>query len=188
MLPYPAILANCVGWVCYSFVKPNGFILAPNAPGVLIGLFYMLTCLPAAPRRTADWVTGLSLLYTTAFLVAGSLTCYRDLTEESKQMLWGYTCNAILITYYAAPLSTLLQVWRTRNASSLSLPLASANAANGALWLVYGLAIGDKFVSVPNGIGLSLAIVLLFSIFTFWPGRGRAKAEGSAARWEKAVI
>lgn len=173
VLPYPAIIANGVGWVGYSYVKPNGFILGPNAPGILLGFFYMMTCMPVTTRRAADWMTALILGYSSVFIIVGAVTCYRDLSDHTKRLLWGYTCNTILITYYAAPLSTLVHVWRHKCSESLSLPLASANAVNGALWLAYGIAIHDNFVAVPNGIGLLLALVVLFSIFVFWSSRGK---------------
>lgn len=177
VLPYPAIIANCVGWVGYSFVKPNGFVLGPNAPGILIGFFYMMTCMPLVRQRTADWVNVLMLFYSSVFIIVGAITCYADLDEHARRLLWGYTSNAILITYYASPLSTLYKTWRTRDASSLSLPLATANAINGALWVAYGIAIHDNFITVPNAIGLLLAIILLASIFTFWKSRnGKGKA------------
>lgn len=62
------------------------------------------------------------------------------------QLMWGFTANAILLIYYAAPLSTIATVVRTRSSASLHLPLAVMNTINGALWLIYGLAISDLFV------------------------------------------
>lgn len=47
-------------------------------------------------------------------------------------------CTAILLIFYASPLSTIFEVVRTRNSASLQLPLSVMNAVNGGLWLVYG--------------------------------------------------
>ena len=41
---------------------------------------------------------------------------------------------AILLLFYSSPLSTILLVLRTRNSSSLQLPLSVMNIINGAWW------------------------------------------------------
>lgn len=42
--------------------------------------------------------------------------------------------TAILLLFYSSPLSTILLVLRTRNSSSLQLPLSVMNIINGAWW------------------------------------------------------
>ena len=41
---------------------------------------------------------------------------------------------AILIIFYAAPLSTVMGVLRTRSSATLNLPLSVMNIINGGLW------------------------------------------------------
>ena len=74
---------------------------------------------------------------------------------------------AILLLFYSAPLSTILEVVRTRSSATLNLPLSVMNVVNGSLWLVYGLAISDYFIAVPNGVGAGLGVVYCALIFTF---------------------
>ena len=45
----------------------------------------------------------------------------------------------LLAFYYAAPLSTLVHVLRSRCSASLHWPLCLANGVNGALWTAYGV-------------------------------------------------
>jgi uncharacterized protein with PQ loop repeat len=61
--------------------------------------------------------------------------------------------------YYLSPLSTLAQVLRTRDASSLTLPMCAMNVVNGTLWVIYGIVRRDAFLCVPNGAGAVLGIV-----------------------------
>lgn len=51
----------------------------------------------------------------------------------------GFFCNSITIGYYASPLSTALQVVRTRNSATIYLPTIICNFVNASLWLGYGL-------------------------------------------------
>lgn len=67
--------------------------------------------------------------------------------------------NVILFLFYLSPLSTLLDVLRHRDSTSLVLPLCAMNVGNGTLWLVYGLVRGDPFIWVPNGVGALLGVL-----------------------------
>lgn len=51
----------------------------------------------------------------------------------------GSTAVAVLGIYYVAPLSSLLQVMRERDSSSIYWPLSLANLVNALLWFAYGM-------------------------------------------------
>ena len=51
-----------------------------------------------------------------------------------------------LVCYYTAPLSTLVKVVRTKDSSSLHVPLCIMNFFNMVLWLSYGAAIHNPFI------------------------------------------
>jgi hypothetical protein len=78
----------------------------------------------------------------------------------------------VCICMFAAPLSTLSEVMRTRSSASLYGPLTLAQISNCTLWSVYGVAIGDIWVSAPNIIGLVLGLVQATLIAVF-PSRAR---------------
>lgn len=73
----------------------------------------------------------------------------------------GIAGNCIALIYYAAPLSSMWDVIRLRNSASILLPLTIMNTTNAGLWTTYGLAVGDYYVWVPNGIGLLLSVAQL---------------------------
>jgi uncharacterized protein with PQ loop repeat len=45
----------------------------------------------------------------------------------------------ITLIYYAAPLSSMAEVIKTRNSASILLPLTLMNTLNAALWATYGV-------------------------------------------------
>lgn len=71
------------------------------------------------------------------------------------------------IGYAAAALTTgsfVPQAWltlRTRDVSGISLAMYSAFTAGVALWLAYGLALGEWPIVVANTITLALAATIL---------------------------
>lgn len=43
-LPFAAMAVNCAAWVYYSLLLTDYYIYFGNLPGMLCGLFYVLTC------------------------------------------------------------------------------------------------------------------------------------------------
>ncbi len=72
-----------------------------------------------------------------------------------------------LIGAAAATLTTLsfvpqaLKTFRSRDVSGISLGMYSLFATGVALWLVYGLLLGDAPIVVANAITLALALAVL---------------------------
>jgi solute carrier family 50 protein (sugar transporter) len=50
----------------------------------------------------------------------------------------GVVAVAILLVFYAAPLSGVAEVLRARNSAALNEPLAAMAVINGSLWSAYG--------------------------------------------------
>lgn len=50
----------------------------------------------------------------------------------------GTAGNVVTLIYYAAPLSTMAEVIRTRNSASILMPLCIMNMLNAGLWTTYG--------------------------------------------------
>lgn len=73
-----------------------------------------------------------------------------------------------LLGYVAAALTTLsflpqvIKTWRTGAARDLSLTTLAMFFAGVALWLSYGLAIGDGPLAAANGVTAALVASLLF--------------------------
>lgn len=58
------------------------------------------------------------------------------------------------LAYYAAPLSTMRVIIKTKDSSSLHMPTLCANLGNALMWIIYGIAgIQDPLVWVPNLLG-----------------------------------
>jgi MtN3 and saliva related transmembrane protein len=74
---------------------------------------------------------------------------------------------ATLVGYFAATLTTLAFVpqvqhtWRTRSAEGISTRMYSIFIAGVALWLVYGILLGEWPIIVANGMTFVMAVAIL---------------------------
>uniref|UniRef100_F1L291 Sugar transporter SWEET1 n=1 Tax=Ascaris suum TaxID=6253 RepID=F1L291_ASCSU len=80
----------------------------------------------------------------------------------------GFACMTFNIINFGAPLAGLRVVLRQRSCETLPLPLCIANFAVSSQWCLYGVLIKDIYLIIPNGIGMSLAIIQL-ALFVIFP-------------------
>ena len=79
--------------------------------------------------------------------------------------------HRIACTDYGAPLSSIGAVLRSRSAASIYFPTVAVNGINGLFWSMYAVAIKDRYLLVPNAIGVALALTQAALCFLFRPKR-----------------
>jgi len=87
--------------------------------------------------------------------------------ESTRILIIGLTVNVNLIFFYGAPLSKIATVLETRCSKLIHIPTMICSLLNGSLWFVYGFAVQDYFIAVPNGLGAALGVVQLFFCLVF---------------------
>jgi MtN3 and saliva related transmembrane protein len=91
-----------------------------------------------------------------------------------------------LLGYAAATLSNIAFVpqvwrtWRTRDVSGISLRMYSVFTASVAVWLAYGIVLGEVPMMISNSVGLVLASAVLVMKVRY--GR-QARLRDPAAAW-----
>jgi uncharacterized protein with PQ loop repeat len=100
------------------------------------------------------------------------------LDENSRTFLIGLAVNANLIFFYGAPLSKIAVVIESKTSESIHIPFMVASLLNGTLWVCYGIAVSDYFISVPNGFGSLLGVIQL-ALCVVYPRHPQNKASQS---------
>ena len=150
------------------------YVFITNFPGFVLGLLYSISSLTllANGKGNSDATTyyRLETMILVGSVYYGSISMYIGfiLGEDDKQfasslVAWsGITCAVL---YYAAPCTTIAQIIKTKNSSSLHPPMILANATNATLWLIYGyFGINDMYIYGPNLLGVIFAFFQLFLV------------------------
>ena len=180
-LPFAAMVFNCIGWTTYGFVRRDFFICFANWPGVVLGYFYVNTCLVVAGKaetnsteeKTRDLIEKIlvaAVFYWGLFGII-ALVKFDTCIEADKEMsdsIIGISCVIFTIIYFASPLSTIFQVIKEKDSSSIYRPMLFCNFSNCLLWVLYGIfSTGDLNLILPNAIGGALAVATLFVSFAY---------------------
>ena len=90
-----------------------------------------------------------------------------DLSFSTRRMIVGILVNINQVFFYAAPLSTIATVVKSRNSASIHLWTMLANTANGAFWTTYSLTIDDPYIYVPCGIATAFSLIQILFYLLF---------------------
>lgn len=178
-LPLVAIIANCTGWLLYGCILADPYVIAANWPGLLLGIFMTVTCYGFADLKARDLMLGALMGFSVVLSGVGIVVSLFVEEYAKRATIAGYTAVGILLCYYAAPLSTMAEVLRSRSSASLYAPTSAMNTLNGLLWVAYGTAVGDPFIAVPNAIGATFGVVQLGLIQAFPAKRSSPSAAES---------
>nr|5XPD_A Chain A, sugar transporter [Arabidopsis thaliana] len=171
-LPYVSALFNAMLWIYYAMQKDGtAFLLITiNAFGCVIETIYIVLFVSYANKKTR--ISTLKVLGLLNFLgfAAIVLVCELLTKGSTREKVLGGICVGFSVSMFAAPLSIMRVVVRTRSVEFMPFSLSLFLTINAVTWLFYGLAIKDFYVALPNVLGAFLGAVqmILYIIFKYY--------------------
>ena len=175
-VPFAVTVANCVAWTMYGCMRRDYFVFFSNATGLCLGLFYSLSAISLLSLKRAD--TQRLELMTIMLIAAAVFWCFMamvaciaypdDPTSKEQGIVFiGTLGMGFSLAYYGSPLSTMVQVVKKRDSSSLHLPMVATSLLNAFMWVIYGyVAKNDVSLWLPNAVGCVLCSGQLFMRLT----------------------
>jgi len=162
-VPFVVTVANCIAWTMYGCMRRDYFIFFSNSTGLCLGLFYSLSSLTLLNKKR-DIQQLLIILLVAAcvfWCLMAMVACivYSDdlASREQGIRFIGTLGMGFGLAYYSSPLSTLVQVVRNRDSSTLYLPMIVSSFLNALMWVIYGyVAKNDVALWLPNAVGCIL--------------------------------
>ncbi|CAA2991423.1 bidirectional sugar transporter N3-like [Olea europaea subsp. europaea] len=166
-LPYVVALFAAMLWLLYSFLKTNAFLLVSiNSFGCIIEaiyiFFYLLYASKKARIHTVKLLASLNIgLFSLIFLLA------LFVFNQHRVGIVGWICVAVSVCVFAAPLSIVFKVVRTRSVEFMPFGLSFFLTVSAITWFAYGLFLKDICITLPNVIGFFLGLLqmLLYGLF-----------------------
>jgi len=163
--PFLAGVLGCVLWLRYGSLLQDPTMILVNLIGLIFQVsysifFYKYAFMKGAFRKQVFIVfliISVTMLYITV-----------ELDIDIAKFRLGLICCTTTIIFCAAPLASLGDVLRTRSTESLPFHLILSTVVVAGQWFLYGAAIHDPFVMVPNLIGCLIASFQL-ALFGFFP-------------------
>ena len=171
--PFALIMNSQLGWALYAVLSHDYFIFLSSCFPFMLGVILCMTAIHILERGvqhdTREKILRLRLEYVMFtsmcyWMLMVFLTCFvlNPAYPTLAILIVGISSDISSLLYYAAPLATIAEVIRTKDSSSLFVPVIVISAFNCTLWLFYGLfGVQSALIYIPNAICLLLCIVEL---------------------------
>ncbi|PNX92245.1 bidirectional sugar transporter sweet6b-like protein [Trifolium pratense] len=98
---------------------------------------------------------------------------------KKRSLIVGVLCDVFNVMMYAAPLTIMAKVIKTKSVKYMPFWLSLANFLNGLAWTTYALIHPfDIYVLVSNGIGVVSGIVQLMLYACYCSNKGEDNVDG----------
>uniref|UniRef100_I1KBZ8 Bidirectional sugar transporter SWEET n=1 Tax=Glycine max TaxID=3847 RepID=I1KBZ8_SOYBN len=160
-IPYVAALFSAMLWIFYAYVKTGETLLITiNAFGCVIETIYLAVFITYCPKKARmSTLRMIVLLNFGGFCTIVLLTHLLAKGEEARVKLLGWICVVFATSVFAAPLSIIRVVIRTKSVEFLPFPLSLLLLISAIMWLLYGISLKDIYVTLPNVVGLTFGVI-----------------------------
>ncbi|KAH9539468.1 hypothetical protein CY35_15G059700 [Sphagnum magellanicum] len=157
--PYVTTLLNCLLWVFYGSraVTNTTLIISINGAGLALEAIYISIHLFYGTADSRKKVGGATFMVVVTYVIMAICVMWK-VALENRELVVGSICVVVNILMYAAPLTIMRNVIKTKSVVSMPIGLSVASFFNGLIWTAYGGIKGDKFILIPNGLGLLFCI------------------------------
>ncbi|MCL7032001.1 hypothetical protein MKW94_002255 [Papaver nudicaule] len=166
--PYLFALCSAMFWIYYAFLKTDAILLITiNTAGCVMETIYITMFLIYAPKNARiKTMRILGLLNFGLFSVILILTMLLAKVLTRLKIV-GWLCVAFSACVFAAPLSVLRLVRKTKSVEFMPFSLSLFLTLSAILWFFYGLLLKDLYVALPNVAGFVFGIVqmVMYAIY-----------------------
>lgn len=167
-VPYVVALFSSMLWMYYAFIKKNAILLVSiNSFGCIVETIYISIFIIYASKEARRQTVQLLVLligglYTIIFLI----TLF-PLSGALRVQVVGWICVTVAVSVFAAPLSIVFQVVRTKSVEFMPFTLSFFLTLSAIMWFGYGLLLKDLCIALPNVLGFFLGMIqmLLYGVY-----------------------
>ncbi|XP_040995338.1 bidirectional sugar transporter N3-like [Juglans microcarpa x Juglans regia] len=167
-IPYLVALFSAMLWLYYALLKKDAVLLITiNLFGCFIETIYISMFIAYAPKAPRNLTLKMFASMNMGVFSLIVLTSQFLVKSSYRVQVLGWICVAISVSVFAAPLSIVAQVIRTRSVEFMPISLSFFLTLCAVMWFGYGLFLKDICVALPNVLGFILGLLqmLLYGIY-----------------------
>ncbi|KAK9684321.1 hypothetical protein RND81_10G202100 [Saponaria officinalis] len=166
--PYVVAIFSAMLWIYYALLKGNSLLLITvNVTGVIIETIYVVLFITYAPRQAKVSTLKLLLFMNFGGFCTIVLLCHYLAKGEARVQVFGWVCVAFSVSVFAAPLSIMRSVIRTKSVEYMPFNLSLCLTLTATIWFMYGFVQKDLYITLPNVVGFifGVAQMILYGIY-----------------------
>ncbi|XP_022991378.1 bidirectional sugar transporter SWEET15-like [Cucurbita maxima] len=167
-LPYLVALFSSALWLYYAILKTNTFLLITiNSFGCVLEFLYLVVFIAFAANPVRMLTIRIFAVINMGLLGFILLAIHFIPKHSNAVKVMGWICVAVSISVFAAPLSILRQVIKTKSVEFLPFSLSFFLTLSAVMWFAYGVFLKDMCIAIPNVVGFVLGLLqmLLYAVY-----------------------
>ncbi|GAA0140537.1 hypothetical protein LIER_01862 [Lithospermum erythrorhizon] len=172
-IPYSVALFSAMLYLYYAYLKKKDalMLITINSFGTVIETIYLIIFMIYATRKAKIYTTKLLILFNFGALGLIIVTTYLLAHGNKRIAVVGWICAVFSVSVFAAPLSIMVRVIKTKSVEYLPINLSVCLTLCAVMWFLYGLLIKDYYIASPNILGFTFGIVqmILYAMFRKGP-------------------
>lgn len=183
-IPYVVALLSALLLLYYGFLKTNAIlIITINCIGCVIEVAYLIMYIIYAPKKLKISTLVFILIADLGGLGLTMIITFFVVKSSFRVHAVGLICAIFNIAVFAAPLSIMRKVIRTRSVEYMPFSLSLFLTLCATMWFFYGLFDKDNYIMLPNVLGFLFGVsqMILYLIYK----NAKSKVETSSTEQQQ---
>lgn len=187
-LPYVVSLLSALLWLFYALIKGGDtfLLISINTLGTFVESIYIIIFLvyatPDTKKQTFKSLTAVMML-----CLVISLGTYFPFHEQTRVVVVGWVCVGVSVCVFAAPLSIVFQVVRTKSVEYMPLSLSFFLTLSASTWFAYGVSVNDTCITLPNILGFGLGVIQM-GLYAYYSKRTSSGSQEKKGKVKEHII
>ncbi|XP_040990500.1 bidirectional sugar transporter SWEET12-like [Juglans microcarpa x Juglans regia] len=188
-LPYVAAIFSAMLWIYYASLKSDEILLITiNSFGCVVETIYIALYIIYAPKQARMLTLRLVLLLNFGGFCVLLLLSQFLAKGPNRVRVLGWVSVAFSISVFAAPLSIMRVVIRTKSVEFMPFTLSFFLTLSAVMWLLYGIALKDFYVALPNILGFILGALQMVLYVIYKNHKGIEEGQNLPAEKEADTV
>ncbi|KAK9090054.1 hypothetical protein Sjap_023231 [Stephania japonica] len=169
-VPYVVALFSSMLWIFYAFNKTGSLLLiSVNSFGCFIETIYIAVYFTYAPKAARIFTAKLLLLLNMGVFCLVLLFTQFLVKGANRVHVLGWICVAFSVAVFAAPLSIIRLVIKTKSVEFMPFSLSFFLTLSAIAWFCYGFLQKDLYIALPNVLGVTFGVLqmVLYAIYKY---------------------
>ncbi|EOX94952.1 hypothetical protein QUC31_004783 [Theobroma cacao] len=172
-IPYSVALFSAMLLLYYAFLKKHDafMLITINSIGCFIESIYLLLYMVYATKSARVYTTKLLIFFNLGALGSIILLTFIFSKGSSRISVVGWICAVFSVCVFAAPLSIIRLVIKTKTVEYMPFPLSFFLTLCAVTWFLYGFSLRDYYIATPNILGFIFGITQMILYLLYRGGR-----------------
>ncbi|KAJ4721197.1 Bidirectional sugar transporter SWEET [Melia azedarach] len=173
-IPYVIALCSAMLLLYYGFLKSDAIlIITINSIGCAIEITYIVLYLIFAPEKEKRFTIKLILFFNIGAFSLLMVVVNFLIKPPHRVTAVGWVCAAYNLAVFAAPLSIMRKVIKTKSVEYMPFTLSFFLTLCATTWFFYGFFVKDMFIALPNVLGFLFGIVQMILYMVYKSKQGK---------------